>query len=127
MRLPDRSQDVVIVQGGLHHLPTLLSDLETTLREIHRVLTPQGHFVLVEPWDTPFLRLVHGCCGLPMARRGWKKLDALATMIDRERTTYESWLRRGKEIRALLTAYFAPERETRRWGKLSFVGLAVPR
>src|SRR6185295_4428151 len=50
--LPIRSasQDVVIVQGGLHHLPDLMADLPIVVREVQRVLKPGGRFVAVEPW-----------------------------------------------------------------------------
>jgi SAM-dependent methyltransferase len=122
LKLPDRSVDIVIVQGGLHHLPDLPSDLEMTLREIRRVLRPTGRFVVVEPWDTPFLKLVHAFCNFSLARRGWKKLDALATMIERERATYESWLGRGDEILRLLQTHFHVEQQSIGWGKLTYVG-----
>lgn len=122
LKLPDRSVDIVIVQGGLHHLPELPSDLERTLREVRRILRTDGRLVLIEPWNTPFLKMVHGVCDVGVARRAWKKLDALATMIDRERTTYEGWLGRGPEIRELLRRYFQPQRDAAAWGKLVFVG-----
>ena len=60
-----------------------------TLREIQRVLRPDGLFVAVEPWNTTFLRMVHACCGSSALRR-WDKLDALATMIDRERPSVQA-------------------------------------
>jgi SAM-dependent methyltransferase len=118
----DRSLDIVLVQGGLHHLPEIPGDLEKTLIEIKRVLRPGGRFVMVEPWRTPFLRVVHTFCNLSLARRAWGKLDALATMIDRERTTYERWLSQGQPILRLLQAHFDPELKSIGWGKISFVG-----
>jgi ubiquinone/menaquinone biosynthesis C-methylase UbiE len=57
-----------VVQGGLHHLPELPRDLDKTLLEIKRVLRPQGRFVIVEPWHTPFLRIVHAFCNFSLAR-----------------------------------------------------------
>jgi SAM-dependent methyltransferase len=122
LKLPDGSIDVVVVQGGLHHLPDLPTDLEKTLREVRRVLRGDGRFVVVEPWKTPFLRLVHGACHLPVARRVWGKLDALATMIERERATYDQWLGQPENILRLLRTHFDPERQNVAWGKLSFVG-----
>ena len=122
LKFSDRSIDVVVVQGGLHHLPDLPRDLEKTLLEICRVLRSSGRVVLVEPWNTTFLRLVHGFCNLSIARRAWGKLDALATMIDRERTTYERWLGQPDRIRQLLGTHFVPEQQRIAWGKLTFVG-----
>jgi ubiquinone/menaquinone biosynthesis C-methylase UbiE len=122
LKLADDSQDVVIVQGGLHHLPELPADLEKTLLEIRRVLRPAGRFVMVEPWRTPFLRIVHAFCNLTIARRVWDKLDALATMIDRERTTYERWLNQSASILRLLETHFDPEIKEIAWGKLALVG-----
>src|ERR1700757_175883 len=54
----EKSKDAAIVQGGLHHLPVLLDDLERVFIELKRVLRPNGHVVFVEPWLTPFLRVV---------------------------------------------------------------------
>jgi ubiquinone/menaquinone biosynthesis C-methylase UbiE len=127
LKLADRSIDIVIVQGGLHHLPDLPGDLELTLREVRRVLRRDGWFVIVEPWNTPFLRVVHAFCAVSLVRHQWKKLDALATMIERERATYESWLSRGEEILRLLRVHFRTERETVAWGKLAFVGRVLTR
>ena len=43
------SQDVAIVQGGLHHLPDVRTDLPLVIAEVQRVLKPGGVFVVVEP------------------------------------------------------------------------------
>jgi SAM-dependent methyltransferase len=118
----DDSKDVLIVQGGLHHLPSLPEDLDRTLAEAARVLRPGGRFVAVEPWRTPFLRLVHAVCRVPAARRLSAKVDALATMIEHERATYEAWLSRPKLILDLLASRFEVERRATALGKLSFVG-----
>ncbi len=117
----DASFDVVAIQGGLHHL-TLMDDLDATLREIHRVLKPGGRVLLVEPWLTPFLRLVHGMCGVRWLRRLWPRLDALATMIEHERRTYEDWLSRAEEITAALERVLIAQRRRVGWGKLMFIG-----
>jgi SAM-dependent methyltransferase len=115
------SQDVAIVQGGLHHLPDLSNDLGRVVEEVQRILKPGGLFVVVEPWLTPFLRLVHwGCRG--SARRFWTKLDALATMIDYEGETYMRWLRHPEFVSGLLSGAFEPQINQQRWGKLLFVG-----
>src|SRR3954467_5983051 len=86
------TKDILIVQGGLHHLPKLPSDLEAALEEARRVLAPGGLFCAVEPWLTPFLAFVHHVCANRIARRLSSKVNALATMIEHERETYEQWL-----------------------------------
>lgn len=117
------SEDAVIVQGGLHHLQSVPDDLEQTFAEIRRVLKSNGHALFVEPWLTPFLQFVHAVAQNATMRRLSPKLDLLATMIERERPTYENWLGRPEEISALARKYFVPLRETFRWGKWNFVGL----
>jgi SAM-dependent methyltransferase len=115
------SQDIALVQGGLHHLPNLPHDLERVVAEVHRILKPAGLFAVVEPWLTPFLQLVHrGCMG--PARRVSSKLDALATMIEHEGDTYRSWLGQPELVSSLLSAAFEPRIDERRWGKLLFLG-----
>jgi SAM-dependent methyltransferase len=123
-RLPfdDATCDLVIVQGGLHHLPGLTSDLEQVLREVRRVLRRDGRFVAVEPWLTPYLRVVHAVCGSPF-RRAWRKLDALATMIERERETYEAWLERPREVLECFDREFQRDSCVIAWGKLNYVGV----
>jgi SAM-dependent methyltransferase len=115
------SQDVAIVQGGLHHLPDLETHLPIAVSEVHRVLKPGGRFVVVEPWLTPFLRAVHLATRGPL-RRMWGRLDALATMIEYEGDTYRRWLARPDFVLSALTRAFTPERSEERWGKLLFVG-----
>jgi ubiquinone/menaquinone biosynthesis C-methylase UbiE len=120
--LSDRSRDVLIVQGGLHHLQLLPDDLARTLAQMHRVLRKDGRLVIVEPWLTPFLKFAHFVCEKPAARRLSNRLDALATMIRHERRTYEQWLNHPDLILELVRAHFIPIRESMFWGKWSFVG-----
>ncbi len=42
--------DIVIVQGGLHHLPKLPEDLDRCLQGVNRILKPEGTLYVVEPW-----------------------------------------------------------------------------
>ncbi len=118
----DRSKDVLIVQGGLHHLPAVPEDLEKTFSEMQRVLRKEGRVVFVEPWLTPFLKFVHAVSENPLARRLSNKMDALATMIQFERRTYEQWLAQPELIRKLAGTYFSPVHESFEWGKWNFVG-----
>jgi ubiquinone/menaquinone biosynthesis C-methylase UbiE len=118
----DRSKDILIVQGGLHHLPALPEDLEETFSEMQRVSRKDGRVVFVEPWLTPFLRFVHAVSENPLARRLSNKMDALATMIQFERRTYEQWLAQPDLIRTSAHAHFTPVHESFEWGKWNFVG-----
>jgi ubiquinone/menaquinone biosynthesis C-methylase UbiE len=117
----DESRDVVAVQGGLHHLQSL-ADLERTLGEIRRVLKPGGRLLVVEPWKTLFLRCVHAACGVAACRRMWGKLDALATMIELERETYERWLDQPRPVLAAIREVVEPQILRIGWGKLMLVG-----
>ena len=123
--LASASRDIAVVQGGLHHLYTR-DDVELALAEMHRVVAPTGRIVIIEPWLTPFLRLVHAACEQPAARRVSKKLDALATMIEEERDTYERWLGAPDDYLRLILRYVAPDVVRRRWGKLVVLGAPVP-
>jgi ubiquinone/menaquinone biosynthesis C-methylase UbiE len=118
----DKSRDVLIVQGGLHHLPTLPDSLEETLAEMHRVLRTDGKVVIVEPWLTAFLRVVHRACENQAMRRLWHKLDDLAIMIENERSTYEQWLSQPDLVLGLTRRYFVPIQESFAWGKWNFAG-----
>jgi len=120
---PDQSRDLLIVQGGLHHLPTLPASLDEAFREIRRVLRKEGLMVAVEPWLTPFLRLVHSVSEIRLMRRCSVKLDALATMIEHERHTYEQWLNQPTLISNLAHSHFTPVHESFAWGKWRFVGI----
>src|SRR5882724_10808616 len=118
----DRSKDVLIAQGGLHHLPALPEDLERTFSEMRRVLRKEGRVVFVEPWLTPFLRFVHAVSENSLARRLSNKMDALAVMIQYEQRTYEQWLTQPDLIRESAHAHFSPVHESFEWGKWNFVG-----
>lgn len=115
------SFDAIAVQGGLHHL-SLMVDLNRVLAEIQRVLKPNGRLLIVEPWLTTYLKIVHAACGSRLSRRLWGRLDALATMIDLERETYENWLAQPDEIRLALERVVEPEKIKIGWGKLMLVG-----
>jgi SAM-dependent methyltransferase len=114
--------DIVVVQGGLHHLPTLPADLASVANEVARALKPDGIFVVIEPWNTLFLDLVHAVSRWPLTRKLYKKLDVLRTMIELERETYEQWLSRGPEILAVLDASFVAQSVRIGLGKLKYVG-----
>ena len=122
LAIREASHDVAIVQGGLHHLLSLPGDLERTLAEVQRILKPDGLFVVIEPWLTPFLRLVHQAGRSAIVRRLWAKMDALATMIEHESVTYEQWLRQPDLISGVLCRRFEPRVHQHKWGKLIFVG-----
>ncbi len=116
------SKDVLIVQGGLHHLPVLPDDLDQVLAEGTRVLKDDGLLLAIEPWPTPFLSMVHTLCRRRIIRRLSTKIDALATMIHHERKTYEQWLSKPSLILDSLHKAFRCERRHFKWGKIYFAG-----
>jgi SAM-dependent methyltransferase len=118
----ERSKDVLIVQGGLHHLPNLPGDLEQTFSEMHRVLRKDGRVTFVEPWRTPFLTFVHFVSEIPVVRRLSNKMDAFATMVEKEFPTYTQWLEQPELICKTARAHFVPLHESFAWGKWNFVG-----
>ena len=122
----DETKDMVVVQGGLHHLPNLPSDLDQTFAEVRRVLKAGGLFVMVEPWSTPFLTMVHGISDLRLARKFSNTLDAFATMTHYEAGTYFNWLSRPSEVDGLLARHFDATLDDVGWGKKRFVGTRKP-
>jgi SAM-dependent methyltransferase len=123
-RLPfgNASKDILIAQGGLHHLPVLPEDLDQVLADAARVLKDDGLLILVEPWPTLFLSLVHALCLSRVIRMLSPRINALATMIHYERETYEQWLSQPKLILDSLHKAFQFERCHFRWGKIYFAG-----
>jgi ubiquinone/menaquinone biosynthesis C-methylase UbiE len=118
----DNSRDVLAVHGGLHHLPELLTDLERAIDECHRVLKPGGRLLIVEPWNTLFLKFVHWAAANPLARRSSDKLDAFQQLYLHERETYDRWRNNPEVILEVLCSRFQTERLSERWGKLYFLG-----
>ncbi len=126
MPLEDNSRDIFIVQGGLHHLPEIPADLDQTLSEVSRILRPGGKFILVEPWLTPFLHVIHFLSERSLLRRISKKFDAFAVMTHYEAETYFQWLGRADQVFSLLEKHFVREKSWQKWGKLVFVGRKKP-
>ena len=124
MEMPFASDafDAVVVHGGLHHLPELPDNLDQTLAEVSRITKSAGRFYVVEPWRTPFLTFVHFITDLSIVRRLYAKGDALATMTERERVTYEQWLSAPDVILNSFASHFRIERSEKRWGKLMLIG-----
>lgn len=116
------SHDFVIIHGGLHHLPRLPRDFDQTISEVRRVLRDGGRLVAVEPWRTPFLSIVHRLTENAFVRRISPRFDALATMIELEGETYETWLDLAGTIRRGFESAFRVEVCRAEWGKLLFVG-----
>jgi ubiquinone/menaquinone biosynthesis C-methylase UbiE len=117
--------DVVIVQGGLHHLPLIPNDLDRCLAGVARVLRSSGKFYVIEPWKTPFLVFAHTVTEVPLMRRLYAKGDALAIMTERERVTYERWLGLPDVIRETFDKHLNMESWKTSWGKLAAVGSRV--
>lgn len=117
----DSSKDIVIVQDGLHHLASLDQDLRRLLREVRRVLVGGGRFVVIEPWLTPLLQLIHAA-SFSRLRKWHDRLNAFATMVEHERETYERWLTSPELIHGLLRDYFVVDHLSFTRGKMLFVG-----
>ncbi len=111
------SKDLLIVQGGLHHLERLRDDLPRMLREAWRVLSTNGLLAVIEPWSTPFLSFAHAVCGSAWARRASRKVDALAAMIEQEGETYRTWLASPAFILESLDERFETTWSRVAWGK----------
>ncbi len=120
--LESDSYDVVIVQGGLHHLPDMPTDLDRSLAGVNRILKPTGKFYVIEPWKTPFLVFAHAVTDRSLTRKLYAKGDALATMTERERVTYEQWLGMPDVIRETFQRHFEIESWQTNWGKLAAIG-----
>jgi len=116
------SKDILIVQGGLHHLAALPDDLDQVLAEAARVLRAGGLLLVIEPWPTFFLSMVHTLCRSRLIRAVSTKIDALATMIYYERNTYKQWLDHPNLVLDSLRKAFPVERCHFRWGKIYFAG-----
>ena len=86
------------------------------------MLRPDGIFVMVEPWLTPFLHFIHFASERHFVRAISQKFDALAAMIHYEANTYFSWLAAQEAILALLDENFAQVSKKRAFGKLNFIG-----
>jgi len=89
---------------------------------MQRVLRKDGRVLFVEPWLTPFLKFVHAISENALARRLSNRIDALATMIEHEKRTYEQWLSQPDLILKLARTHFTPLHEFFAWGKWNFVG-----
>lgn len=70
--IQNQSFDIVFIQGGVHHLPNLEYSLPILFSEIKRVLKPKGVFIMIEPWLTPYLQIVHILSSLRLIRK-WSK------------------------------------------------------
>ncbi|MGB7347162.1 MAG: class I SAM-dependent methyltransferase [Pirellulaceae bacterium] len=123
MPFGDNSYDIVIVQGGLHHLPKIPTDLDQCLSEVNRILKPSGTFYVIEPWRTPFLTFVHFVTDQPIVRKIYAKGDALAAMTERERVTYEQWLDHPVEVTEAFDRHFEAKKRQASWGKLAYAGI----
>ena len=122
LAFPDASVAAFTVQGGVHHLPDVRRDVPQVFREVARCLQPEGRFLLVEPWNTPFLRFVRALCAQTWLRRLWPRLDALAIMIEEEQVTYDAWLAEPGYIRESFAQHFAVEREMTAMGHWKVIG-----
>lgn len=118
----DESFDVVCIQGGLHHLD-LANDFDKVMGEIYRILVVSGKLVLVEPWQSPYLRFVHFIMGISLVRKLFKRIETYAMLCALERETFEAWLSQPEMILQKLRSYNEALTLRIEWGKLMFVGI----
>src|SRR6266851_3118921 len=99
-------------------------EIQKFIKRLTRLGAPQWprDAEIVELLLTPFLKFVHTVSENPLARRVSNKMDALATMIQFERRTYEQWLGQPELIKNIARAHFLPLHESFTWGKWNFVG-----
>lgn len=117
MQFSDAGKDLFIVQGGLHHLPRIPEDLDLCFQGIHRALKPGGRLMIVEPWETPFLRLVHAVSRSNLVGKAFPKLRYFHTMVEEEQETYFNWLSKPESIIASLKKRFQVLRTKYSYGK----------
>ena len=117
----DGSFDIVCIQGGLHHLE-LGNGLDKALKEIHRILKPEGKLVLVEPWQTLYLRVVHFLMGISVVRRLYKPIGIYAKLCELERDTLGPWLKEPEDILRKLADYTQELTLKKQFGKLMYIG-----
>ncbi|MEK7867478.1 MAG: class I SAM-dependent methyltransferase [Planctomycetota bacterium] len=121
------SADLVVIQGGLHHLDRLDEDLSQVLSESWRVLREAGALALLEPWGSPFLSFAHAVAARPWARRLSRAVDAFGTMVDEEGETYRTWLAEPGLILRTIDTWFETTWSSVAWGKRTSLGLRRPR
>ena len=102
----ESSFDIIVIQGGLHHLPVLPDHLDQALNQAKRTLRDNGKLFVVEPWMTPFLWLVHAITDRWIVRKLYPKGDALATMTEEEHETYYQWLGQPKTLLSVFEKHF---------------------
>lgn len=90
--LPNDSFDVVVINGGLHHLHP---NLDKAIEEIYRILKPNGLFFFLEPHSASFFDRL---------RKFWYKFDKLfedneaAINLDEMKQNFQNKFNFKKEI-----------------------------
>lgn len=88
---PQESHDAALIIGGLHHC---VLDLETTLRNVARLIRPGGHFMMMEPSDDSFLSGI---------RRIWYRADRYFEADTEHALKHDA-------LAAMARPYFVPEK-----------------
>ena len=122
--LNNASIDIVIIQGGVHHLDNLETSLPILFNGISKILNKNGKFVLIEPWLTPFLQFVHFISGFRFIRMINSTICAFAIMFFFEKKTYKQWLNNSKNIYLALQSFFIVKSTKKEHGKI-FITLST--
>jgi len=110
---PGKSMAAVVVMDVLHHLTP--GQLPAALREIRRVLRPDGAFFICEPAATLTRKALTVLLMSPLSGLSRFSRDKRA-MVEQERETLEPWLEaEGGVVRAVEAAGFRGEFFRRCW------------
>lgn len=115
--LSNGSIDLVLIQGGLHHLPSF-EHYEFCIAEIHRIMKSEAEFYFMEPFLTIRMKLFLAGIQTPFANI-FKTTRAIKIMVDKERKEYFYWLNNWDKFKELLIEFFVIHYSKKNWHMIS--------